>query len=88
MTKFNQSTANNLGVKYFSWAGKVTTPTATYKSVSLLLTCALGSLVSRGTFVMSRICGLTDGVVEVNSATWANDLGPGKHLGTVHGLDQ
>jgi len=37
---------------------------------------------------MSGICGLTDGVVEVDSAAWANDSGPGTHLGTVHGLDQ
>jgi hypothetical protein len=88
MTKFNQSTANNLGVKYFSWAGKVTTPTANHKSVNLFLTCALGSLVSRETFFLSRIYGSTDGVVEVDSAAWANDLGPGTHLGTVQGLDQ
>jgi len=80
MTKFNQSTANNSDVKYFSWAGKVTTPTANHKSV--------GSLESRETFVLSRIHGPTDGVVEVDSAVWENDLGPGTHLGTVRGLDQ
>ena len=90
MTKFNQSTANNPDVKYFAWAGKVTTPTANYKSVfsSFHPTAHVFLLVSRGTFVLSRMSGSTDGVVEVDSAVWGDDLGPGTHLGTVRGLDQ
>ena len=41
MTKFNQRTANNPDVKYFAWAGEVSTPTANYTSVSSFqLTCS------------------------------------------------
>ena len=90
MKKFNQSTANNPDVKYFAWAGKVSIPTSKCKSVhsTPLLVCFLDSLTSRETFVLSRVHGSTDGVVEVDSAVWAYDLGPGTHLGTVRGLDQ
>ncbi|KAF8496919.1 Alpha/Beta hydrolase protein, partial [Gautieria morchelliformis] len=34
-----------------------------------------------------RLYGPTDGLVNVSSATWGNDLGPGTHLGTLDGLD-
>jgi len=34
MAKFNQRTANNPDVKYFAWAGEVSTPKANYMSVS------------------------------------------------------
>jgi hypothetical protein len=34
MTEFNQRTANNPDVKYFAWAGEVSTPKANYRSVS------------------------------------------------------
>jgi hypothetical protein len=90
MTKFNQSTANNPHVRYFAWAGKISIPTTKCKSANStpLLTYSLGSLISRETFVLSRVHGSTDGVVEVDSAMWANDLGPGTHLGTLRGLDQ
>ncbi len=46
------------------------------------------SCIPRPTFPLSRLFGPTDGLVNVDSATWGPDLGPGIHLGTIGGLDQ
>jgi hypothetical protein len=71
MSKYNNRTANNPTVKYFSWAGETAVPTTLFIAI----------------FPSSRLFGSTDGLVNVNSAKWEADLGPGIHLGTVHGLD-
>jgi len=71
MTKFNQKTANNPHVRYYTWAGETSIPMAQYLH----------------SFAPSRAFGPTDGLVNVSSAAWAYDLGPGIHLGTVRGLN-
>lgn len=74
MAGYNKRTENNNNhsVRYFSWAGQIG-----------LLTPTILALV----LPTSRMFGPTDGLVNVSSATWGNDLGPGTHLGTVEGQD-
>jgi len=73
MQKFNGKmvTNDNSDVAYFSWAGKISVPALDYLD----------------TFGPSAACGETDGLVNVDSASWGPDLGPGTHLGTVRGLN-
>lgn len=52
--------------------------------------CVLPQLsTSSITFPITRVFGPTDGLINVDSATWGPDIGgPGTHLGTLHGADQ
>ena len=54
-------------------------------SVSLI---PLILLESRPVFPASRVFGPIDCLVNVDSAVWGSDLGPGTHLGTHSGMDQ
>jgi len=71
MVKYNREHKYNPNVKYFSWAGEMDIP----------------SPIFAATYPITRAFGPTDGLINLESATWGPDLGPGTHLGTLHGAD-
>jgi len=80
MEKFNEETPDVEGVKYFSWAGDCTVPSA----------------ITSIPWAVTRPDGPTDGLVNVDSAVWTQaesdkQKTPGKatgtHLGTFPGID-
>ena len=89
MVNYNKEIANDPNVQYFSWAGEIDVSTPLFLLGSHQISgYILLMYTKRPTFDLSRSFGPTDGLVNVDSATWGPDLGPGVPLGTIGGLDQ